>query len=175
MSAVIRSPESDVGTPGAWYLLQIKAQQHQRAQENLQNQGFEYYLPMHTVKKIYRRQYISRDEPLFPGYVFVRLDHNSNWRSVQATKGVVRVVSFNGRPQPVADELIAGLKQRLGEEGHKTEDLYKPGDRVVITEGCFKHIEAIVKAVTADERIIVLLTLLNSEREVMLNPAQLGK
>jgi transcriptional antiterminator RfaH len=173
MSAVIRCSENDAGTATAWYLLQIKTQQHSRAQENLQNQGFEFYLPMHTVKKIYRRQYISRDEPLFPGYIFVRLDNFSDWRGLQSTKGVTRVVSFNGRPQPVADELIAGLKQRFQSQG--PQDTYKPGDKVVITDGCFKHIEAIVKAVTPDERIIVLLTLLNSQRAITMDPAHLSK
>jgi len=175
MSAVIRCSENDAGTATAWYLLQIKTQQHNRAQENLQNQGFEFYLPLHTVKKIYRRQYISRQEPLFPGYVFVKLSNTSNWRAVQSTKGVTRIVSFNGKPQPVDEELIEGLKQRFPDDNQGPQQLYKPGDKVVITDGCFKHIEAIVKAVTADERIVVLLTLLNSERALTMDPAQLSK
>lgn len=175
MSAVIRCTENDAGTTGTWYLLQIKSQQHNRAQENLQNQGFEFYLPMHTVKKIYRRQYISREEPLFPGYVFVKLGNTSNWRAVQATKGVTRIVSFNGKPQPVDDELIAGLQQRFDPAQQTPQSPFKPGDKVVITEGCFKHIEAIVKAVTPDERIVVLLNILNSQQAVTIDPAQLAK
>ncbi len=175
MSAVIRCPEREADTTGTWYLLQIKTQQHSRAQENLQNQGFEYYLPMHTVKKIYRRQYISRDEPLFPGYVFVKLHDSSNWRGLQATKGVTRIVSFNGKPQPVAEELIHGLKERFSAHNQTPQSLFKPGEKVVITEGCFKHIEAIVKAVTPDDRIVVLLNILSSQQAVTLHPAQLAK
>lgn len=172
MSAVISYPEQDAGT---WYLLQIKTAQHNRAQENLHSQGFEYYLPVHTVKKIYRRQYISREEPLFPGYVFVKLGNTSNWRAVQATKGVTRIVSFNGKPQPVEEELIQGLKQRFNPEQQTPQSLFQPGDKVLITEGCFKHIEAIVKAVTPDERIVVLLNLLNSQQALTLDPTQLAK
>ncbi len=161
-------------TTKTWYLLQIKTQQHDRAQENLANQGFEFYSPNHCLKKIQRGKLQIRTEPLFPGYVFVRLDEQSNWRALQATRGVTRLVSFNGRPQPVDSMLIHALKQRFTSE-LEPEALYKPGEKVVIIDGCFKHIEAIVKAVTSDERIIVLLNILNSQQAVAMQATQLAK
>lgn len=157
-----------------WYLLQIKTQQHTRAQENLENQGFEFYSPSHRIKKIQRGMLRVREEPLFPGYVFVHLDEQSNWRALQATRGVTKVVSFNGRPQPVDPMLIHGLRQRFTSE-QEPEALYKTGERVVIIDGCFKHIEAIVKAVTPDERIIVLLNILNTQQSVAMQATQLAK
>lgn len=53
--------------------------------------------------------------------------------------------------------------------------LFKPGDAVSITEGCFKDLQAIVKAVTADERIVLLMTILQSEQAVAIPVAQLRK
>jgi len=160
--------------PKTWYLLQIKTQQHDRAQENLDNQGFEFYSPSHRVKKIQRGKLQVRVEPLFPGYVFIQLDEQSNWRALQATRGVTRVVSFNGRPQPVDPELILALRQRFTGE-QEPEALYKPGDRVVVVDGAFKYLEAIVKAVTPDERIIVLLNILNAQQALAMPAAQLAK
>ncbi|MDP2127612.1 MAG: transcription/translation regulatory transformer protein RfaH [Pseudohongiella sp.] len=157
-----------------WYLLQVKTQQHARAEENLENQGFEFYSPVHKVKKIQRGHLLVKTEPLFPGYVFVQLDEFSSWRSLQATRGVTRIVSFNGSPQKVAPELIQALQQRFS-NSLEPEALYKIGDKVVVVDGCFKHIEAIVKAVTSDERIIVLLTILNTQQAVAIPATQLAK
>lgn len=157
-----------------WYLLQIKTQQHGRAQENLENQGFEFYSPSHRVKKIQRGKLKVRMEPLFQGYVFVQLNEQSDWRALQSTRGVTKVVSFNGRPQPVDSMLILALRQRFTSE-REPEALYKPGERVVIIDGCFKHIEAIVKAVTPDERIVVLLNILNSQQTLAMQATQLAK
>ncbi len=161
-------------TTKTWYLLQIKTQQHDRAQENLDNQAFEFYSPSHCKKKDQRGKLLIKVEPLFPGYVFVQLDEQSNWGALRATRGVTRVVSFNGRPQPVDPLLILALRQRFTSE-QGPEVLYKPGDRVVVIEGCFKHIEAIVKAVTPDERIVVLLNILSSQQAVALQATQLAK
>ena len=51
---------SDPISKATWYLLQVKTQQHQRAEENLAQQGFTFFAPSHRVKKIYRRQLITR-------------------------------------------------------------------------------------------------------------------
>lgn len=161
-------------TPNAkWYLLQCKTQQHARAQQHLQNQDFEFYSPLQPVRRIVRGKAQTSHTPLFPGYIFIRLSDTSNWRSLTATRGVTKLVSFNGVPHPVPEELIEGLRDRL--DRSEPEPIYKPGQRVVVQNGAFKHIEAIVKAVTADERIIVLLNILHSEQAVTFKPEQLAK
>jgi transcription antitermination factor NusG len=49
------------------------------------------------------------DLPLFPGYVFVRVALADQMRVLQIP-GVVRLVGFNGRPLPLPDNEIDGLK-----------------------------------------------------------------
>jgi transcriptional antiterminator RfaH len=150
-----------------WYLLQCKPLQQARAELNLQQQGFTFYSPEHSVQRLRRGRVEIGAEALFPGYVFIQLDSQSNWRALRATKGVSRLVGFGERPLAVPDALIAALQQRLQTRAAPVA-LYKPGDRVLITDGCFKHIEAIVQAVTPQERIVVLLTILNSQQAVQM-------
>lgn len=157
-----------------WYLLQCKTQQQARAQWHLAEQGFELYFPLHTVKRIAKGKVQTRTEALFPGYVFINLSDESKWSVLRSTRGVSKVVSFNGSPHPVSDALIAGLQQRLATTPVPAS-LFNCGERVVITEGCFKHIEAIVKSVKADERVIVLMKILQSEQALEMTPAQLAK
>jgi transcriptional antiterminator RfaH len=148
-----------------WYLLQCKPLQQARAELNLQQQGFTFYAPEHAVQRLRRGRVDVGTEALFPGYVFIQLDSQSNWRALRATKGVSRVVGFGDRPLAVPDALIAALQARLQTPAAPVA-LYKAGDRVLITEGCFKHIEAIVQAVTPQQRIVVLLNILNTQQAV---------
>ena len=157
-----------------WYLLQCKPNQQKRAEEHLTNQGFETYSPEIRAERIIRRQRIVRVEAVFPGYVFIQLNPASNWRALHATRGVSRLVSFNGSPHIVPDDLVLGLRQQYSTE-LAPKALFKAGDSVQIIEGCFKNIDAIVKAVTSDARIIVLLKILQSEQTLAFPVEQLAK
>ena len=158
----------------SWYLIQCKANQQQRAEINLRNQGFETYTPHIKAERIVRRQRVIREEAVFPGYLFIQLDPHSNWRALHGTRGVGKVVSFNGCPHTVSDELIMGLKQQFDAQ-ERPVALFRVGDKVQITDGCFRNIEAIVKAVTPDERIVVLLNILQSQQAMTFTVTQLAK
>lgn len=149
-----------------WYLVHCKPREEQRAQENLERQGFECFRPLRQVEKIRmgRRQELL--EPLFPSYLFIRLDSvNDNWLPIRSTRGVSRIVRFNEYPLPVAEELIEHLRRRTEEQPVKLPYL-QPGERVVITEGGFSQLEAIFVASDGEERVTLLMNLLNSEHRL---------
>lgn len=77
-------------------------------------------------------------------------------------------------PHPVSDTLISALQQHYGEH-YIPEPLYRAGNKVRITNGCFKDIEAIVKTVASDERIVVLMNILHSEQALVIDARQLTK
>ncbi|MBB3063194.1 transcription elongation factor/antiterminator RfaH [Microbulbifer rhizosphaerae] len=104
---------------------------------------------------------------MFPHYLFIQLNEDSNWRVIRSTRGVARVVSFNGQPCPVPEGIVTGLQERCAElNSIEPAQLYKPGDTAFITEGCFKDLEAIVQAVKGEERVILLLNLLNRNQTI---------
>jgi transcriptional antiterminator RfaH len=146
----------------AWYLVQCKPQGAARAECNLHNQQFECFLPTHRVqrKRVGKLRWVN--EPLFPHYLFIRLGDDSNWRSIRSTRGVARIVGFNGRPSPVPDELVSGLQKHCASRNLEAPPPpYHPGDTVVINDGCFKDLQAIVQATKGEERVVLLLNLLN--------------
>lgn len=155
-----------------WYLLQCKPNQQARAEEHLANQAFLTFSPRLRAERLLRRQRVVRDEPVFPGYVFIQLDDNSNWRAVQCTRGVSRLVSFNGSPHVVPAELVQALRSQY-EASLEPVPLFKAGDSVQVVDGCFKDVQAIVKAVTADQRIVVLMTILQSTQQLEFGMHQL--
>lgn len=160
--------------PAHWYLLQCKPNQTDRAREHLDNQGFPLYAPTMQAERLVRRQRVTRDEPVFPGYLFIQLSQQCNWAAVRATRGVSRVVAFNGQPHPVPNRLIDALRQKYDSASAATP-LFAPHDKVRITDGPFRDYDAIVKAVTGDERVIVLMNILQREQALAVPVQQLTK
>lgn len=151
----------------AWYLVQCRPQSENRAEFNLRNQHFECFLPRRRVQRKRADALHWFTEPLFPNYLFIRLSEGSNWKVIRSTRGVARIVSFGEEPSRVPEQVIAGL-QNLCEEHERSEPeaFCRPGDKALITEGCFKDLEAIVQAVNGDERVVLLLNLLNRAQSI---------
>ena len=146
----------------AWYVIHSKPRQEHIALLNLERQGFECYLPLMKAEKIRRGRAEVVSEPMFSRYLFIRLDsgdQGKSWLPIRSTLGVSQLVRFGAEPAKVDESLIQWLKEQ--EEALPTENLFKPGDRVVVTEGPFAGIEAIYQASSAEQRSMILIELLN--------------
>jgi transcriptional antiterminator RfaH len=149
-----------------WYLVQCRARQDERALEHLQRQGFECYRPLCEKERIRGGRKELASVPLFPGYLFIRLDRiHDNWLPIRSTRGVIQIVRFHEYPLPVADGIVEQLRQRI-ERGWAREPYLQSGERVVVTEGSFAGIEAIFLADDGDQRVIILLNILHSEQRL---------
>jgi transcriptional antiterminator RfaH len=147
-----------------WYLVQCRARQEARALEHLERQGFECYRPLYERERIRRGRKELASIDLFPGYLFIRLDRiHDNWLSIRSTRGVIQIVRFNEYPLPVADVIVEQIRRRI-EDKPMRESYLTSGEQVVITEGSFSGIEAIFVASDGDERVVLLLNILQSEQ-----------
>lgn len=145
-----------------WYAVHTHPRKEAVALENLQRQGFESYLPMLRIQKIRRSKAVMLDEPMFPRYLFVRLDSSTqgrSWSPIRSTLGVRQLVQFGGRPARVAPELIEWLRCR--EQAFDPLHLFAPGDIVSVNEGPFKGLEALYQGVDGEHRAIILLEILS--------------
>ena len=149
-----------------WYVIQCKPREERRALENLDRQGFSCYLPMLAVEKLRHGSVRAIPEPLFPGYLFISLDElTGNWHPIRSTRGVAQLVRVREYPIPMPDRVIDAIRARLASDTPRIPYL-KPGERVRITEGAFSDIEAIFLATDGQERVILLLNVLNQEHRL---------
>jgi transcriptional antiterminator RfaH len=151
-----------------WYLVQCRARQDERALENLQRQGFECYRPVYESERLRRGRQHLTSAALFPGYLFIRLDRvNDNWLPIRSTRGVIQVVRFNEFPLPVADGIVEQIRRRI-EDKPIREPYLKSGERVVLTfDGSFSGIEAIFVSSVGEERVMLLLAIMQSEQALV--------
>jgi transcriptional antiterminator RfaH len=158
-----------------WYVIQCKARQETRALENLERQGFSCYLPMLTVEKLRRGSTRDVLEPLFPAYLFINLNELSdNWHPIRSTRGVLQIVRFNQYPVPVRDEIIDQIRHWLANDPIKVPYL-RPGERVLITDGCFANLEAVFVSPDGPTRVVLLLNILHHEQTLSFPTAAVRK
>ncbi len=160
-------------TASAWYLVQCKANQDERAEINLVNQGYTCFRPTHRRERVLQgRRRIVR-ESLFPGYLFIQLGSGESWAPLRSTRGVLRIVSFGGKPLPVGDDLIARLYKH--DSGAPVEARFACGERVRINEGPFVDVEAIFLAMEGEQRVLLLMTLLQREQRISVPLVDISK
>lgn len=161
----------------SWYLLTCKPQQDEIAEHNLLNQQYEIYRPLATRERKRGKKIIQKIESLFPRYIFIRLNQiDDNWSPIRSTRGVSGFVRFGIEAAKVPDTLINHLKNQENELGSKAVDLdrFHNGDTVKIEVGPFKGLDAVFQSYDGDERVIVLLNILECQTKLELSPVEIS-
>lgn len=160
----------------SWYLLQCKPRQDVRAEENLLRQGYPCFRPLLHREKLSGGRIQKIEESLFPGYLFIQLNAQGNWAPLRSTRGVSRLVVFNGYPLPVSAQLIEQLRQRSQLTAVQTAvPALQAGEKVRITEGPFAELEAIFHSMDGLQRAVLLLNMLNRQQTIRLPLSSLAK
>ncbi len=152
-----------------WYVVYTKPRSEELAFDNLQNQGFDAYLP--TIEQIQRRRKkaVKMITPLFPRYMFVRLNlGKQSILPIRSTRGVVKLVGFGDCPVALPDGFIPQLlsTEIATEEEYcsNASSFFKEGDEVEIAEGPFSGLITTIHSIPDNERVAVLLDILGGKR-----------
>ena len=95
-----------------WFALQVVPRHEKAVDTILGHNGCEHLLPTCKIRRRWSDRVKTVEEPLFPGYVFCR-SQRSLIEMARSVPGIIRIVSFGGKPHPVPDEEIDALK-RIG-------------------------------------------------------------
>ena len=100
-----------------WFVVQIKPNSYQKAKRNLEQQGCVTFIPTVEFTKRKSDKFSSHFNYLFPGYIFVSFNPFLLKSSkINNTLGVLRLLTFNGKPGEIPVELISELKSRCNFE-----------------------------------------------------------
>jgi transcriptional antiterminator RfaH len=165
MTLMADSDTKIFSSPSAWYVVHCRSQQQLRAQENLRNQGYTCFLPMVQVERVKKGKRIVQTEPLFPNYLFILLNRvTDNWAPIRSTRGVLRVVAFGGQPVALPHQWVECLQGRL--DSSPCVQTLMSGDRVHVSIGPYAGIDAIFQTFDGEDRVIILLSMLNQPQHI---------
>jgi transcriptional antiterminator RfaH len=146
-----------------WYAVNTQPNQEARADENLRRQGFCSWLPRFRRLRRHARRTEFVLSPLFPGYLFVRLDpETERWRSINGTFGVIRLLCNGDTPLAVPEGLVEEIMQRRDETGFVGVPSRRLtfGKAVRIASGPFANLEGLFQEMPERDRVVLLFNLL---------------
>ena len=153
-----------------WYAIQSKVNREKDVERRLKDLGLEVFLPWMRARRRIGSRFHSVLAPLFPGYIFCRLDMVLSGKAARYSPGVKDFLTFGSRVAEVGEEIIQALRERCPDGVAEIDPVSaKPGDVVRINEGPFSGLEAIFEQkLKGSERVAVLLEILGRETRVVL-------
>ena len=140
-----------------WHIIRTEPRAEYLAAGELRREGLEVYFP--RVKVIQPRTGHT-DTPLFPGYLFLRCDPDSDgWPVFRPIHRVLGWVGFGGEVPSVPDEFVDELEQRLTKGGDQgVWHRFRPGELVrVVSQSLESLAEVVEEAKSPNARVKVLL------------------
>jgi transcription antitermination factor NusG len=150
-----------------WYALRVQAKYEGRVSFTLRAKGYEDFLPLWRKRRKWADRVKESDVPLFPGYVFCRIDIGERLLPILTTPGVMGIVGAGRVPIAISDEEIATV-QAIVSSGLPSRPIpfVTVGCRVLVECGPLAGIEGIVVRADKKYRLIVSVQLLQRSVEV---------
>ena len=161
-----------------WYVVQSKPQQADRVALQLEELlGVEVYNPKIEVRVVRGVRKATQVRPLFPNYLFARLELPAEWKTITFTRGVARVLGGWKDPRAVDEAVIAAIRtQERRKDRLISYYRFKPRESVVVRSGPFKDVHGIFERyVDEGERVRILLSLIGYAASVELESEQVAR
>ena len=146
-----------------WYAVEAKPHKTDLVVASLRHQGIVHYQPRLEIPAQRR----TRVVPLFPGYLFARIDSVRDSVRVRYTPGVRRLVGGGDRPTPIDDEVVDFIRAREGEGGiiHPSGLFdFKPDQKGRVRGGALDGLEVLFQSYLPDgKRVEILLEVLGRQ------------
>jgi transcriptional antiterminator RfaH len=156
-----------------WFVVHTQPLKEGIAEEHLKQQGFGVYFPRFSKTTRHARQTKKTFSPLFPRYLFVSFElETDRWRNINGTRGVAYLLSNGERPIVVPTDVVNELKNQEDTEGLipiSGMQVFVRGDKVRVLEGAFKDYTATFEKLDDKQRVQLLLSFLGREMKISLS------
>ena len=144
----------------SWFALRVKSRSEKIVSTIARNKGFEEFLPLYRCCHRWSDRNKSVELPLFPGYVFCRLDPRYRL-PILTIPGALHFVGIGKVPVPIDDAEIAAIQTAV-RSGLTTEPwpYLNVGQTVRLEEGPLAGLEGILVEARKKQRIVVSVSLL---------------
>jgi transcription antitermination factor NusG len=139
-----------------WYAVHTVSRHEKVVARQMNGNGLDHFLPLYKSARRWKDRRKELELPLFPGYVFVRIAFQDRLQ-VQKLRGVLQIVSFNGKPALVPENEIEALRNGLARNAELEPHPYlKVGRRVRVRSGPMAGVDGIL--VRRKEKFRVVLS-----------------
>ena len=97
-----------------WYVVYTRPRWEKKVSSILDQKGIENYCPLNKVVKQWSDRKKTVMEPLFKGYVFVKIEDAKKWE-IKKVDGIINYIQWLGKPAIVKDSEITAIRRFLTE------------------------------------------------------------
>ena len=153
-----------------WFALRVKSRCEKVVATLVRNKGFEGFLPLYESRRAWSDRVKRVEMPLFPGYVFCRLDSQRRL-PILTIPGVLHFVGIGKTPAPIENKEIKAIQRAIG-AGVPAEPwpYVEVGQAIRLASGPLAGLEGIFVRSSNKERVIVSITLLRRSVAVAIEP-----
>tara|TARA_A100000164_G_C21779779_1_gene710454 strand:+ start:64 stop:540 length:477 start_codon:yes stop_codon:yes gene_type:complete len=146
-----------------WMVATYKKTEIKRLQENLKNQDLDYFNP---VIKTTKHNLAPKDEPLFPGYIFIHANPE-HYHKIRYTKGINKVIRFDHNIAILTEDEINELK-RIEDDSFSSPIIQQVfvGQEGVMSEGAFKGSLVRIASLPKKDRVNIFVHILGKMRRI---------
>lgn len=135
-----------------WMAIYTKPRSEKKVAERLEKADIEVYCPLQTTLKQWSDRKKKVKIPIFPSYVFVKVDEKGREKVLQDF-GVLNFVFWQGKPAVIKEEEIEVIKEHLEESQSETEII---GDEITITQGVLSGTKGKIKEIQGNKIILTI-------------------
>ena len=161
-----------------WYVVSTKPNREKQTEMNIERLGVGCFLPLLQEQRIIRRKRRTTVMPLFPGYLFVRINISEHYRAVSYARGVRRIVEFGSGPVEIDASTIEAIRSKMVHSNivrlEKATEFHA-GHLIQIKDGPLMGLEAVfMREMPGHQRAMVLLHTLSLQARVVLGVDQIA-
>jgi transcription antitermination factor NusG len=140
-----------------WFAAYTNSHHEKRVASQLLERQMESFLPLYSTRRRWKnRCEMNLELPLFPNYVFVRIDIRERVR-VLAVPGVISLVGVGRIAAPLLDSEIEAIRSGLGQRRIEPHPYLVIGERVRIKDGPMTGMEGILTRKKNNYRVVLAL------------------
>lgn len=144
-----------------WHVIYTRPRAERQIARSIEKIGIEFFLPFYKVERKWSDRKKKIEVPLFPNYIFVRVDNNLTKSKILSVKHVVKFISIDGRPLVVREQDITSIKKILNDDlDVAPENYFHEGMKVRIKGGQFNGFEGVIVKKFNDTRLIISISTL---------------
>jgi transcription antitermination factor NusG len=140
-----------------WFAVYTTPRHEKHVSEILADRRIETFLPLYRSTRQWKKSRpVVLELPLFPTYVFVRIERQARG-SILGTPGVLSIVGSSREPWPLPDLEIEALRSGLLERKIEPHPYLTVGERVRIKAGVMTGVEGVLVRKKNDLRVVLSL------------------
>jgi len=157
--------------PRQWYVFCTKSRHEKLVYRTLEGTGVESFLPLRSVLSQWKDRRKLVEQPLFPGYLFVR-SARTQLAALCETRGVAYVLGSEGNPTAVREEQVEAVRRMTGcDQSVEPWPYLTEGKHIRVTAGPLAGLEGLIAGAIKSGRchLVVSIELLGRSVAVELD------